>query len=193
MRVGFPAVLGAASLGFVLGCSSGSADRHADETRTAEPPDSKTPPSTTPATIDPAKTTPLPPAPVKAEPSKTLARPDPTKARAARLARRQFGEALDEGRTASRAGDRARAALAFERALAMRPVDPQALCEAGWAHFQAGDLERASARLTRAVHGLDAATGAGEPRTLAACLYNLGRVAEERGPRDEALAHRSRS
>jgi len=108
-------------------------------------------------------------------------------------ARRRFVHALNEGRAAVRSGGGPRAVEAFERALAMRPVDPVALCEAGWAQFQAGNLDRASDQLGKGVRGLEASAGTGEPRALAACLYNLGRVAEQRGQHADAIAHYRRS
>ena len=78
---------------------------------------------------------------------------------------RRYGEAMRE----------------FDRALDVLPASARALSELGWAAFQAGDHERARSANQSALRL------ARNDALRAACLYNLGRLAEAQGDRDEAL------
>ena len=77
----------------------------------------------------------------------------------------------------------AQAIAALGRVLELDPDYPRARGELGWAHFLAGELEPAR-RFTETA--LAAAT---KPGSKAALQYNLGRIAEAEGKRDEALEH----
>jgi tetratricopeptide (TPR) repeat protein len=93
-----------------------------------------------------------------------------------------YGAELARGRQLARAKQWADAVVAFEAALAARPLDPTALTELGWAAFNAGDLDKAR-RVSRQVTDADV-TDAG---VLARALYNLGRVEEASNHAHEAI------
>jgi tetratricopeptide (TPR) repeat protein len=87
---------------------------------------------------------------------------------------------LRDGRLKVKAGALEEGIALFEEALALRPGDPRLLVELGWAAFLAGDLQRAEAATAQGLPG-----ARGKPSEGAA-LYNLGRIAEQRGDKDEA-------
>ena len=87
---------------------------------------------------------------------------------------------LRAGRKAFEAKKYADAVAEFEKALEAIPMDGRALSELGWAAFQAGDHEKARKANT------DAVRVTAHPKVKAASLYNLGRVAEATGDKEEA-------
>ncbi len=87
---------------------------------------------------------------------------------------------LKEGRKLARAKDWPGAVKQFEHALTIAPDDVHVLADLGWAAFQANDLARAESANKRAL------ANAKDPKVRAPILYNIGRVAEERG--DKAAA-----
>lgn len=90
--------------------------------------------------------------------------------------------AMKQAAQLEKKGDYRDALTAFDAALAVRPNDPNALLEAGWAAFKAGDKERARQSTTAAIaHAVEA-------KKKAAALYNLGRIQEDAGQKDEAIA-----
>jgi tetratricopeptide (TPR) repeat protein len=89
---------------------------------------------------------------------------------------------LRDGRRQVQAKEYAAGIALYEKALALRPGDPRLLVELGWAAFLAGDLERASVATVRALAGLRDQSAKG------AALYNLGRIAEQRGKKEDAAA-----
>lgn len=134
-------------------------------------------PAPAPVDIAPAPTTavvvpPAPPAPVKKTPTDTLDKE----------ARARYRAALVEGRELHHKGDYRAAIAAFERALAIDPDDPRALAELGWAAFFVPDLDLAEAKTKAALERTVEAKGKG------AALYNLGRIAEQRGETADAIA-----
>ncbi len=98
-----------------------------------------------------------------------------------------YEPAMAEGRDAFAKQDYAAAVVAFERALVATPEDPRALSELGWAALHDGDLALAERVLVRATEQ------GGEPRLVAASLYNLGRVREAQGRKSDAAALYERS
>jgi len=94
--------------------------------------------------------------------------------------RQAYREHLEAGRKLAHAAKWGEACREFEAALAAVPMDARALSELGWATFQAGDYDRA--RQANA----DSVRVAVEPALKAAGLYNLGRVAEATGEREQA-------
>lgn len=115
-----------------------------------------------------------------AAPAIPLATAKPAAASPAQVARCR--SLLADGRKKVRAKEYAAGIALYEKALALRPGDPRLLVELGWAAFLAGDLERAETATRQGLAGTRDAKAAG------AALYNLGRVAEQRG--DEAEAAR---
>ncbi|MEM9490985.1 MAG: tetratricopeptide repeat protein, partial [Myxococcota bacterium] len=97
--------------------------------------------------------------------------------------KKRYRHHLATGRRLSGERKWGEATRAFQAALEAIPMDGRALSELGWAAFQAGDypLARTANR--------DAVRAATDPRVRAASLYNLGRVAEAAGERDEAAGH----
>jgi hypothetical protein len=59
-------------------------------------------------------------------------------------------------------------------------------CNAGWAKFQAGELARAKVDVDAALTVLERAQDERGKRSLGACLYNRGRIAEQEGELDAA-------
>ena len=100
---------------------------------------------------------------------------------------RRRSELLASGRMMAHEGDGAGALAAFEAALRLAPRDVTVMCEAG---NQARLLERYSVAET---HLEPAVEHMAPPRTLAMCLYNLGRVRESQGRPYDAHAHYTRS
>ena len=82
---------------------------------------------------------------------------------------------LREGRRLAHANDHEGALRELEAGLAITPTDATVLCEAGLQAYRLGRLDAALDHLNRGV------ARAGPPSTKAACLYNLGRVLEDRG------------
>lgn len=87
------------------------------------------------------------------------------------------------GRAHADQGRYGEAVREFDRALDVRPADARALSELGWAAFQAGDWRRAHSANQESVRV------AKNPAIRAASLYNLGRLAEALGDRQEAAEH----
>lgn len=96
--------------------------------------------------------------------------------------RREYLKHLRAGRAHAKGKRWGEAVTEFEAALAAVPLDDRALSELGWAAFQAGDHEKAEKA------NADSVRVSSQPDLKAASLYNLGRVAEERGDRDRAAA-----
>lgn len=139
-------------------------------TATAPPPP---PAATAPAPVPAAAPlAPAAPAAAKKGPVDTLGKE----------ARASYRAALVEGRALHHKGDYRAAIAAFERALAIDPDDPRALAELGWAAFFVPDLDLAEAKTRAALDRTVEAKGKG------AALYNLGRIAEQRGKTAEAIA-----
>lgn len=126
---------------------------------------------------------PAAPASAPAAPPPAADKPPVPKDTLDKQARARYRAALADGRALHRKGDYPAAIAAFERALAVDPDDPRALAELGWAAFFARDLDLADAK-TRAALARSA-----DARGKGAALYNLGRIAEERGDKDQAIAH----
>lgn len=120
-------------------------------------------------------------------PSSANKKPAPPVDKLSKEDRARYRAALAEGRTQHKKGDYKAAMAAFEKALAIDPDDPRALAELGWAAFFAKDLETAEAKTQAALQRTRDANGRGS------VLYNLGRIAEERGKKDEAVALYQRS
>ena len=97
--------------------------------------------------------------------------------------KKRYRSHLAAGRKLSEARKWGEAARRFEKALAVIPMDGRALSELGWAAFQAGDYD-----LARSANR-DSVRAATDPNVRAASLYNLGRVAEAVGNKDEAARH----
>ena len=92
----------------------------------------------------------------------------------------QLAIAIARGREAFTDKDYAAAVIAFDAAALLAPADPRVLSELGWALLHAKDLVRAQSVLSLAV------SLASEGRVAGAAWYNLGRVREAQGRRDEA-------
>lgn len=123
-------------------------------------------------------------APKKSAREKALAGFDAGAAKAQATA---FREHLAAGRKAVKAKDYAAGIAAFEAALTIDANNASALGELGWAAYNAGDLDKAE-RFTR-----QAITAASQDKTRGAVLYNLGRILEDRGQKDEAAVAYQRS
>jgi hypothetical protein len=147
---------------------------------------------------DPPASGPAPSASAAARPADDLAPPkEPTAIAAAGGERdqgklseedeRRFLKAMVEARGLHDKKDYAGAVKGFQGALAIAPDDPRALSELGWSALYAKDLDLAEASTKKA---LERAT---EAYLKASSHYNLGRIQEERGQRDEAIASYKRS
>ena len=101
--------------------------------------------------------------------------------------RRGYREALKEGRELHLAKDYAGAVAAFDRALAIREDDARALGEKGWAQFQAGDLAGAEKSTVEAI------ARTSNKKFLGGMHYNMGRIHEQRGAKERAVASYRRS
>ncbi len=140
------------------------------------------------APITPAPTpvapTPVAPVPHVSARDKALAHFDADTAKTQVAAFRQH---LADGRKAVKAKDYAAGITAFEAALAIDANHPGTLGELGWAAYLSGDLTKAERWTQRAI------AMATEDRTRGAVLYNLGRIHEDRGDRNEAALAYQRS
>ncbi len=138
-----------------------------------------------------ATATPQPSAPVEPEteaeahpgaPPEIRARPALTESERAKVA--ESRRALQAGRELSHAQRWSDAVARFTTSIGASE-SASARCELGWAHYQLGQFEEARVQLERGVHLLRNAVHrargrqTNRPSTLGACLYNLGRVAEE--------------
>ena len=94
-----------------------------------------------------------------------------------------YKKELARGRALEKKAQYAQAVEAFQKAIAAQPGDPVALSELSWAAFQHGDLERANKA------GIESVAGARNKKLQAMSLYNLGRIAEKRGQRNQAISH----
>jgi hypothetical protein len=99
--------------------------------------------------------------------------------------KKQLAAALKEGRGAMKKSDHPKAIAAFERALTIQPDDPASLSELGWALFSDGKLDRAAEVTHRAISA--SATLPGNQLMAASC-YNLGRIDEARGLKQDAIS-----
>ena len=96
-------------------------------------------------------------------------------------ARRAYASHLKEGRKLAADKKWGEATTELEKALGQVPGDPRALVDLGWAALQAGDPKKAK-RANR-----EALRRAPDAETKAKALYNLGRIAEADGKRDDAI------
>ncbi len=96
--------------------------------------------------------------------------------------------ALKVGREAVRAKDYAKGIKHFDDALKLDPTNARVLGELGWAAFLLGDLKRARHATERSL-----AFSHSDVNLRASTLYNLGRIAEEEGHKEEAATHYSAS
>lgn len=106
---------------------------------------------------------------------------------AAKLQAAEFRKQLAAGRKAVKAKDYAAGIAALEAALKIDPNHAATLGELGWAAYLAGDLPKAERFTTQAI------AAAKTDRTRGATLYNLGRIHEDRGEKDEAATAYQRS
>lgn len=106
---------------------------------------------------------------------------------AAKAAGKRFLVLLNEGREHVKGQRYPEGIAKLKEALKIDPANPTALGELGWAHFKAGELERARAVTDRAL-ALQRL-----PKKRAMLLYNLGRVEEEEGSKEAALSAYKRS
>lgn len=106
----------------------------------------------------------------------------------ARERSRQVRTALRAGRAAAQAGQHQAALPHFEQALALAPSDERLLCETGFVAYRAGDLDRAALLVGKALERFGNPQQVAEAMRVpfAMCLYNAGRVAEDRAHADEA-------
>ena len=145
---------------FLVGCSCGSHDAPAPTTTAPPPSASGTPPASTTA-----------PEPAPA------AHAAPLDA-AARLA---LAAAMREGRRAQHAGDLTAALTSFEHGVEIAPTSARVRCEAAFAAFQAGNLDRADEHVRVAMAGLPRGDVPDRLRVpTAQCLYNAGLVYQAR-------------
>ncbi len=105
----------------------------------------------------------------------------------------RYREALHAGRRLARGGHYDEAARQFRAALAAMDTS-RARCELGWTLFLSSRFVDAKQELDRAVAGVrDSAVPPGRRNTIAACLYNRGRVAEAMDEPTEAAVFYRRS
>lgn len=109
---------------------------------------------------------------------------DPTPAN--ETATMSIPQLVRQARAHFREHEYAQAAHLFESALARNPGDGGLACETGWAMHHAGDDTKARRLLTHGTRVLAARQD--RRRSYGACLYNLGRMAEDAG-RGETAAH----
>jgi tetratricopeptide (TPR) repeat protein len=108
-------------------------------------------------------------------------RPAPKPAAPTKEQRFAFRSALKEGRKKAAAGDQAGAIVAFRQALDAVPDDPAALSELGLAALRLKDYKTAEDATRKSI------ANASSPSLRGASLYNLGRLYEERGDRQQAI------
>ncbi len=127
--------------------------------------------------------TPAPPPPPKATTTGTAAPRAATSAPPAITpqARKAYAAHLQTGRALAAEKRWGEATAELEKALANVPHDPRALLDLGWSAHQAGDARKAR----RASH--EAWRRAPDADTKAKALYNLGRIDEADGKRDDAI------
>src|SRR4051812_33150108 len=94
---------------------------------------------------------------------------------------RRYRAALRAGRSKLKKKDAKGAVASFEAALVAVPDDARALSELGFAAFLAGDLVKARQATERSI------AAAGDPKLRAASMYNLGRILEAQGKKDDAV------
>ncbi|MCB9701205.1 MAG: tetratricopeptide repeat protein [Myxococcales bacterium] len=179
-----PALLTSALL---VGCGGGRSEAPAAAAKSASAEVPTAPTTAAPEVAAPEVAAPEVAAPEKPRPSAKERAMAGFDADAARAQAAAFREHLAAGRKAVKAKRYAEGISALEAALKIDPNHPAALAELGWASYLAGDLGKAE-RFTRQAIG--AAT---EDRTRGAALYNLGRIHEDRGERDEAATAYKRS
>ncbi len=135
-------------------------------------------------------TPPLPAAPPTTAPSGTVtprvaveALPTPTAEQ-----RRASHDAIVAARASARAERWPEASASFAHAVELDPTNARLRCEAGYAAYRGGDLERADAWIDAAQRALPDPVATPEPMRVpvAMCLYNAGLVHEARGRADAA-------
>jgi tetratricopeptide (TPR) repeat protein len=104
---------------------------------------------------------------------------DPRKVPATRA---EVAELLERGRELVQQGQHAEGLKRLKRALHRLPGDAAIAAEIGWAHLQAGELDKADKTTRQALRW------AREAGQRGMCLYNLGRIAQQRGDKDLAAA-----
>lgn len=109
-----------------------------------------------------------------------VAKPQPKKVSAED--QKKFAAVLEKGRQLSKKSDWKGAITAFQDALKIFPNDARALDELGWAAFNDKNLDLAEKSLHKALRYT------ADSKIEATILYNLGRVDEERGKKDDAIA-----
>lgn len=114
-------------------------------------------------------------APKKKRP-KTREAPNPTKMT-------EYRKHLTEGRLLASKSTFPEAIKEFEKALEAVPGDAPALLDLGWAHFKAGELDKAKKRTEEALGRTT------NPKLKGSAHYNLGRIAEEKKNYKEAVEH----
>lgn len=92
----------------------------------------------------------------------------------------QARELLNQGRAAVRAKNYPEGVKLLRQSLKLRPEDPAALGELGWAAFLQKEYALARSTTARAIHL------SRDPRQLGALYYNLGRALEAQGHLDQA-------
>jgi tetratricopeptide (TPR) repeat protein len=107
--------------------------------------------------------------------------------RATAAQRASFKEALAAGRKAVKAKDYKTAITQFESALKVVPSSSSVLGELGWAYFLDGQLDKAEEKTN------DAIRISVRAKQLGALHYNLGRVHEAAGKKDEARSEYTES
>lgn len=97
--------------------------------------------------------------------------------------RTQMLAALNQGRKLVKDGQLEAGIAEYQKLLAIDPHHGPALGELGWAEFKTGKLDDAHG------HTLRALSVAVEPDKRGMLLYNLGRIAEQRGQTEAAIGH----
>lgn len=113
---------------------------------------------------------------------KTVA-PPPTAAELTADKRKAFSALVRQGREASGAKRWADSVAAFDKALAIAPMDGSALCDLGYVAYHAGDYPKAEAANTRALSFVH------EPDIRARVLFNQGMVFEAKQNKAEAARY----
>lgn len=108
--------------------------------------------------------------------AKTREAPNPSKMAA-------YRKHLTEGRRLASKSTFPEAIKEFEQALEAVPGDAPALLDLGWAHFKAGELDKAKKRTEEALGRTT------NPQLKGSAHYNLGRIAEEKKDYKEAVDH----
>lgn len=97
--------------------------------------------------------------------------------------RKQINALLNEGRKLVKEGDYTDGMAKYEAILKLDPHHGKALAELGWAEYKAGNLTEAHAHTLRALALAD------DDKRRGMILYNLGRIAEDRGQIEEAITN----